>query len=325
MAIQTLSKKTGLIIYFFTRIVVSNTKLFQAIFIWNVFIVVYLQCRRKVRWDVPDKHCRLKRWLDALRPSWDFQIHLQGSFQTKKCRFFRASSFWRWTSPGFLLTIRIVISSLAPGLIQAGRWRQTFQNFSDTFLVWWKSEKWISIFFYIKSSSQLDLVLQSEEGGDLSGFMPNGNNFLYLLSFIVYLGVSILIIHSHFMPKRYIFTISCFQVNGRCWACPEKGVRSSTPPGLSLMLTSPSQSRSGELFFYFYLLFLFHVIILSFFNLFKSWSKVKRAIYNSITGYIQTGGGRCTTSSIWSCPASWSPPWLCLASLFHQTLERNSL
>ena len=33
VAIQTLSKKTGLIIYFFTRIVVSNTKLFQAIFI----------------------------------------------------------------------------------------------------------------------------------------------------------------------------------------------------------------------------------------------------------------------------------------------------
>ena len=32
-------------------------------------------------------------------------------------------------------------------------------------------------FFYIKSSSQLDLVLQSEEGGDLSGFMPNGKNF----------------------------------------------------------------------------------------------------------------------------------------------------
>ena len=141
-------------------------------------------------------------------------------------------------------------------------------------------------FFFIKSSSQLDLVLQSEEGGDLSGFMPNGYNFWYLLSFIVYLGVSILIIHSHFMRKRYIFTISYFQVNGRCWACPEKGVRSSTPPGLSLMLTSPSQSRSGELFFYFYLLFLCHVIILSFFNLFKSWSKVKRAIHNSITGYI---------------------------------------
>ena len=84
VAVKPLSKKTGLIIYFFTRIVVSNTKLFQAIFIWNVFIVVYLQCRRKVRWDVPDKHCRLKRRLDALRPSWDFQIHLQGSFQTKK-------------------------------------------------------------------------------------------------------------------------------------------------------------------------------------------------------------------------------------------------
>ena len=106
-------------------------------------------------------------------------------------------------------------------------------------------------FFYIKSSSQLDLVLQSEEGGDLSGFMPNGNNFWYPLSFIVCLGVSFLIIHSHFMPKRYIFTISCFQVNGRCWACPEKGVRSSTLPDLSLMLTSPSQSRSGELFFLF--------------------------------------------------------------------------
>ena len=147
VAVKPLSKKTGLIIYFFTRIVVSNTKLFQAIFIWNVFIVVYLQCRRKVRWDVPDKHCRLKRRLDALRPSWDFQIHLQGSFQTKKCRFFKASSFWRWTSPGFRLTIRIVISSLARGLIQAGRWRQSFQNFSDTFLVWWKSEKCISIFF----------------------------------------------------------------------------------------------------------------------------------------------------------------------------------
>ena len=145
VAVKPLSKKTGLIIYFFTRIVVSNTKLFQAIFIWNVFIVVYLQCRRKVRWDVPDKHCRLKRRLDALRPSWDFQIHLQGSFQTKKCRFFKASSFWRWTSPGFRLTTRIVISSLAPGLIQAGRWRQSFQNFSDTFLVWWKSEKFLFI------------------------------------------------------------------------------------------------------------------------------------------------------------------------------------
>ena len=79
--------KLYLISYFFIRIVVSNTKLFQAIFIWNVFIVVYLQCRRKVRWDVPDKHCRLKRWLDALRPSWDFQIHLQGSFQTKNADF----------------------------------------------------------------------------------------------------------------------------------------------------------------------------------------------------------------------------------------------
>ena len=111
----------------------------------------------------------------------------------KKCRFFKASSFWRWTSPGFRLTIRIVISSLAPGLIQAGRWRQSFQNFSDTFLVWWKSEKCISISFYIKNSYQLDLVLQSEEGGDLSGFMPNGKNFWCLLLFIVYLGVSFLI------------------------------------------------------------------------------------------------------------------------------------
>ena len=28
----------------------------------------------------------------------------------------------------------------------------------------------------MKFFSQLDLVLQSEEGGDLSGFMPNGEN-----------------------------------------------------------------------------------------------------------------------------------------------------
>ena len=29
---------------------------------------------------------------------------------------------------------------------------------------------------FVKFFSQLDLVLQSEEGGDLSGFMPNGEN-----------------------------------------------------------------------------------------------------------------------------------------------------
>ena len=37
-----------------------------------------MQRRRKVRWDVPDKYCRLKRWLNALCPTRDLQIHLQG-------------------------------------------------------------------------------------------------------------------------------------------------------------------------------------------------------------------------------------------------------
>ena len=138
-----------------------------------------------------------------------------------------------------------------------------------------KCREWISLHFLILSPFPHSLSISSQPGCQAATICA-----------------TLLITQSHFMPKRYIFTISYFQVNGRCWACPEKGVRSSTPPGLSLMLTSPSQSRSGELFFSISIFdSCFMEFILSFF-----FSKVKSK-YNSITGYIQTGGGRCTTSS----------------------------
>ena len=37
----------------------------------------------------------------------------------------------------------------------------------------------------------------------------------------------------------------------------------------------------------------------------------------------RSGGGRCTTSSTWSCLASWSPPWRCWASRCPRTPGRS--
>ena len=44
-----------------------------------------------------------------------------------------------------------------------------------------------------------------------------------------------------------------------------------------------------------------------------------------LTSPIQSrsGGGRCITSSTWSCLASWSPPWRCWASRCPRTPGRS--